>query len=93
MNIYKFDGLICTDIAINFRDKEKILKNVVIDTGAVQSIINASSVSNINIEPETLEELKTTHGIGGEMFFFQRLLIQLKFQNVNLKTLSLISGR
>lgn len=46
MNIYKFDKLICTDITINFRDKEKFLKNVVIDTGAAQSIINSNEIIN-----------------------------------------------
>jgi len=90
--IYKFDGLICTDIAINFRGKEKILKNVVIDTGAVQSIINSSSVSDINIEPETLEELNTTHGIGGEMFFFSKVVDSIKISECQFENIELDFG-
>lgn len=35
MNTYNFDRLICTDITISFRGKEKVLKNVVVDTGAL----------------------------------------------------------
>lgn len=37
LNIYKFDGLICTDIKITFNSKEKVLKNAVIDTGAAET--------------------------------------------------------
>jgi len=44
MNIYKYDGLICTDVEVTFEGKTKILKNVVIDTGAVQSIMNSLAV-------------------------------------------------
>ena len=39
MKTYTFDGHICTDIEINFNGKSKILHNIVIDTGAVQSIL------------------------------------------------------
>lgn len=93
MNIYKFDGLICTDIAINFRGREKILKNVVIDTGAVQSILNSSSVDDIDIELEVLEELNTTYGIGGEMFFFSKIVDSIKIDDCQFENIELDFGQ
>lgn len=92
MNIYKFDCLICTDITINFKGKEKILKNVVIDTGAVHSILNSSFVNDIDIEPETLEELNTTYGIGGEMFFFSKVVDSIKISDCRFDNIDLDFG-
>ncbi len=35
MKVYQYDGLICTEIKIIYNNKEKVIDNVVIDTGAV----------------------------------------------------------
>ena len=88
MNIYKFDRLICTDITISFRGK-KVLKNVVIDTGAAQSIINSLAVEDINISPEYIGEISTTYGIGGEMVFFPKvidcfIIADTEFKNIEM---------
>lgn len=57
MNIYKFEGLICTDIKIAFRGQQKILKNAVIDTGAAETIINSVCVKDLGIKPEYISWL------------------------------------
>ena len=51
MDVYIFVGLVCTDVTITFGNKVKLLRNVAIDTGAVQSIINSSHVEDIGIIP------------------------------------------
>ena len=92
MNVYRFDKLICTDITICFRGKEKTLKNVVIDTGAAQSIINSLTVEDIDIIPEYIGELSTTYGIGGEMAFFTKVVDSLIIADVEFKSLELDFG-
>src|SRR3989339_406889 len=92
MNIYKFDNLICTDIVINFRGKEKLLKNVVIDTGAAQSIINSVSVESIDILAEYFGELSTTWGIGGEMAFFTKTIDSIKIADIEFTMLEIDFG-
>lgn len=89
MKIYKFDELICTDVTIIFKGKTKILNNVIIDTGAVQSIMNSLVVENLGIVPEFLDELSTTIGIGGEMSFFSKQINgfgigDVKFENIEM---------
>ncbi len=49
LKIYEFDDLICTDIEISNQGKSLIIKNVVIDTGAVESIIPSKIVKQIGI--------------------------------------------
>ena len=66
MDVYIFDGLICTDVIITFRGKTKTLKNVAVDTGAVQSILNSVLVEDIGIIPSISDKPVKTRGIGGE---------------------------
>jgi len=72
VNIYKFDGLICTDVKIIYNEKEKVLKNVVIDTGAAETIFNSLSVNDIGLNPEYIDEFCYTYGIGGEIPYFKK---------------------
>ena len=41
------NGLIFTEIKLNFRGKTKIIENVVIDTGAAETIISPDAVSDL----------------------------------------------
>ncbi len=77
MDVYIFDGLICTDVIITFGGKTKTLKNVAIDTGAVQSILNSTLVEDIGIIPSISDKPVKTRGIGGEMKFFYRKVDKL----------------
>lgn len=92
MHIYKFDGLICTDVEVTFEGKTKILKNVVIDTGAVQSIINSLAVEEMGISPKFIDEISTTVGIGGAMDFFVRKVEGLKFGETAIEDIELDFG-
>ncbi len=47
MQVYIYDMMICTDLTIAFNGKSKVLKNVVIDTGAAQSILNSACVEEV----------------------------------------------
>jgi hypothetical protein len=89
LNIYKFDGLICTDIKITFNSKEKVLKNAVIDTGAAETIINSISVKDIGLKPEYVDDVCYTYGIGGEIPYFKKqvdsiLIDSFEFKNITL---------
>ena len=81
MKTYTSDGHICTDIEIFFNGNCKTLQNVVIDTGAVQSILNSEFVGDIGIKAEYIDEFMKTHGIGGEMMFFCRKIEKLRLGN------------
>lgn len=92
MDTYKFDRLICTNITISFRGKSKVLKNVVIDTGAAQSIINSLAVEDIDISPEYVGEISTTYGIGGEMVFFTKVVDSFIIANTEFENLDMDFG-
>ena len=92
MEVYIFDGLICTDVIITFHGKTKVLKNVVIDTGAVQSIINSALVEDIGIIPNISDKPVKTRGIGGEMKFFYRKVDKIAIGDISLKNMIIDFG-
>lgn len=81
MQVYIYDMLICTDLTVTFNGKSKVLKNVVVDTGAAQSILNSACVEDLGIVPSTSDKILKTKGIGGEMKFFYRHVDEIKIGN------------
>lgn len=64
-------------LKLYIKDKEKILDNVVIDTGAVQTILNSNFVEDIGLFPDKNDVIGTTRGIGGEIKFFHKVIDKL----------------
>ena len=77
MDVHVFDRLICTEAIVAFHGRNTILKHVVIDTGAAQSILNSALVEDIGIIPSISDKPVKTRGIGGEMKFFYRKVNKL----------------
>lgn len=90
--LYLFDGLICTDVEVYFEGKKKLLKNVVIDTGAVQSILNHSFVLDIDINPKYVDEFRMTYGIGGEMDYLSRKIDKIEISEFEFTDLEIDFG-
>ncbi|SNS64392.1 Aspartyl protease [Anaerovirgula multivorans] len=72
------DGLLFTSISINFEGKEKVINNVIIDTGAAHSHISSDIAEEIGIVYENGDRLITMFGIGGEDFAFRKSVSQVK---------------
>ncbi|NSW90112.1 MAG: retropepsin-like domain-containing protein [Firmicutes bacterium] len=92
MNVYLFDRLICTDITVTFNGKSKTLKNVVVDTGAAQSIINSIFVADLEIAPSFKDKMVKTRGIGGDLEFFYRTVDELKIGDFTFKNYEIDFG-
>ena len=73
MNIEYRDGLLFTDIEISFKGKAKIINNVVVDTGAAQTLISQDAVDDIGIKVSGDDEVVTSYGIGGKEHAFPPL--------------------
>ncbi|MBC8062155.1 MAG: retroviral-like aspartic protease family protein [Clostridiaceae bacterium] len=90
MDIYYFDGLICTSVKITFNGNTTIIDNVVIDTGAVESILSSNVVKNIGIKINTTDKTAVTRGAGGsKMRFFYKIIDEIEigatvFQNIKI---------
>lgn len=92
MQVYIYDALICTDLEISFKGKSKVLKNVVIDTGAAQSILNSSFVEELGIVPSAGDRVLKAKGIGGEIKFFYRLIDRIRIGDFSLENIEMDFG-
>ena len=61
------DGLLFTSINIAYNGKTNRLDNVVIDTGAAESMISPESVEDIGIYAELGDKIISFYGVGGTL--------------------------
>jgi predicted aspartyl protease len=70
MKIEYRDGLLFTEITIHFNGRKKVVKNIVIDTGASHTLISQDEVDEIGIQVTLEDDIITSFGIGGEEHAF-----------------------
>lgn len=70
MRIEYRDGLLFTEIAIQFNGRKKVVNNIVIDTGASNTLISQDEVDDIGIKVTLEDDIITSYGIGGKEHAF-----------------------
>jgi len=66
------DGLLFVDMNIGYKDKNVLIRNVVVDTGAAHTIINPDAVYELGIKAEANDEFVTMYGVGGEHYSYRK---------------------
>ena len=73
------EGLLFTSIQISFRGSSKVIENIVIDTGAAESIISPEAVEDIGIYAEPEDSVNSFYGVGGSLHnFFSKKVEDIK---------------
>jgi|SRR5690554_944586 len=63
-------GLLFTTIKIKYRGKSKELSNILIDTGAAETIITPDIVEDIGLMIEREDIISAFYGVGGSLHIF-----------------------
>ena len=93
MDIQFRDGLLFTSIVVTFRGASKTIENIVIDTGAAETIISPDAVEEIGIIAELTDTVNSFYGVGGSLHsFFSKNVEQIELGIVNLKEIKLDFG-
>lgn len=93
MEICFRDGLLFTSIHITFRGCSKVIENVVIDTGAAETIISPDAVEEIGIIAELDDSVNSFYGVGGSLHnFFSKNVNEIAFGDSNLKDIKMDFG-
>jgi len=74
MQIEFREGLLFTEVTIQYKGKSKLIKNVVIDTGASHTLISQDAVDDIDIWATKDDHFITSFGIGGEEHAFIKMI-------------------
>ncbi|KUO75912.1 MAG: aspartyl protease [Desulfosporosinus sp. BRH_c37] len=93
MNMNFQDGLLFTSIQISFRGSTKVIENVVIDTGAAETIISPDAVEDIGIFAELEDSVNSFYGVGGSLHnFFSKNVEKIKLGEVSLEKIKMDFG-
>ncbi|QHT59884.1 clan AA aspartic protease [Paenibacillus lycopersici] len=83
------EGLLFTEITIQYNGKSKLIKNIVIDTGASHSLISQDAVDDIDIRATKEDHFITSFGIGGEEHAFIKTVQSIEIGDFILKDVEL----
>ena len=93
MNMKFQDGLLFTSIQMSFRGSTKVIENIVIDTGAAETIISPDAVEDIGIFAELEDSVNSFYGIGGSLHnFFSKNVGKVKLGEVSLEEVKIDFG-
>lgn len=70
----------------------KIIKNVVLHTGAAHTIINPDSIHKLGIKAEPEDEFVTMYGASGEQYAYRKEINLIGIEDKNLKNIEIDFG-
>ena len=87
------NGLLFTSLKINYFGHEKVIDNIVLDTGAVETLISPDTVLDIGIEAINSDSVNSYYGIGGDLHsFFSKTVDSIELDNIKLDGIKLDFG-
>lgn len=89
MKIAFKNGLLVTEIKITFNGQSKIIKNIVIDTGASHTLISQDEADELGIRVTKDDHFITSFGIGGEEHAFIKTVQAIEIGDYSLKNVEL----
>ncbi|RCX17511.1 aspartyl protease [Anaerobacterium chartisolvens] len=86
-------GLLFTSLKLNYLGQEKVINNIVLDTGAVETLISPDTVLDIGIEAINSDSVNSYYGIGGDLHsFFSKAVDYVEIGNIKLDGIKLDFG-
>ncbi len=85
MRINYKDYLLFTSLDLVHSGKQITIDNVIVDTGAAQTLISSDIAEDIGIVYQNGDRVVRMFGIGGEDFAFRKQVDEIKFGSANLK--------
>ncbi|WP_372663770.1 aspartyl protease family protein [Cohnella sp.] len=93
INIEYRDGLLFTSLEIEFRGSRKIIDNIVIDTGAAETILSPDAVEDIDLFAESDDFVHSFYGVGGSLHnFFSKSVDSVLLGTARLEEIKLDFG-
>jgi hypothetical protein len=86
------NGLLYTTVTLTYQGKYALIEQVIVDTGAAQTLISADAVFDLGIYATPDDELTIMSGIGGEDFAFRKVMDRVSFGSFEVHGLPLDFG-
>lgn len=92
MKIEYVDQLLSVPLTIKYKKKEKAIERMIIDTGAVHSIISSDVADEIGIFFEDGDEIVSSLGIGGVEYSFRKQVQQIEIGTYKIRNFTIDFG-
>ncbi len=79
MRIEYQDGLLFVSLTLTYQGRTHTVDRIILDTGAVQSLIDRDAVAPLHLIPEEGDEIITMMGIGGAEHALRKRIESLQF--------------
>lgn len=87
------NGLLFTSLELNYLGRKKVINNIVLDTGAVETLISPDTVLDIGIEAINSDSVNSYYGIGGDLHsFFSKTVDSVEIGSIKLEDIKLDFG-
>lgn len=93
MNLDFRDGLLFSKISITHYEKSIIIPNVIIDTGASETILSIDAVDGLFSQYEPEDQIRFMSGIGGREASVRRKIHKIEFNSFRLAHYPIDFGR
>lgn len=89
----KYDNeLLYVSLELKYKGRSKIIDDIIIDTGAVHTIISPNVVEDLGVEPEKEDEFVTMYGIGGQHYAYRKAIEGIKLCDHELNNIKIDFG-
>ncbi|OGO79748.1 MAG: aspartyl protease [Clostridiales bacterium GWC2_40_7] len=87
------NGLLFTSLKVNYLGHKKVINNIVLDTGAIETLISPDTVMDIGIEAFNSDSVNSYYGIGGDLHsFFSKTVDSIEIDNIKIDGIKLDFG-
>lgn len=93
MKVELRNGLLFTSLKVSYLGHEKVISNIVVDTGAAETLISPDTVLDIGIEALNSDSINSYYGIGGDLHsFFSKAVDSVEIDNIKINGFKLDFG-
>ena len=89
MRIEHKEGLLFTEIRLEYKGQWKVIDNIVIDTGASHTLISQDAVDELDIRATKEDHFITSYGIGGEEHAFIKKIDSIEIGDYSINDVEL----
>lgn len=87
------NGLLAASLEITYLGITHTVEDVVVDTGAVRTILHVDAVEVLDINPSPTDPISRLQGVGGDDFSFRRRMDRIRFVDFSVDGMMLDFGR
>ncbi|QKY68327.1 retropepsin-like aspartic protease [Lentibacillus sp. CBA3610] len=87
MEIKYKHGLLLVDMTLGYNGKNKVIKNLVVDTGAARTLISQNAVDDIGMQVDLHDKIVTYYGIGGKEYAFRKNVDSIQISDYTIENI------